>query len=103
MNKIVLIIYCSIIAFFASCADYNRVVKTQDYEYKYEVAKQYYAEGMYNRAALLIQDILSVLKGTDQGEESLYLSGLCNMKAHSYDAAATIFRKYYQTYLRVNM
>ena len=98
MNKIVLIIYCSIIAFFASCADYNRVVKTQDYEYKYEVAKQYYAEGMYNRAALLIQDILSVLKGTDQGEESLYLSGLCNMKAHSYDAAATIFRKYYQTY-----
>ncbi len=99
--KKISIIACTLTLIIAtSCADYNRVVKTQDYEYKYEVAKQYYAEGMYNRAALLIQDVLSVLKGTDQGEESLYLSGLCNMKAHSYDAASTIFRKYYQTYPR---
>lgn len=84
----------------ASCADYNQVVKTQDYEYKYEAAKQYYAEGQYNRAATLLQDILSVLKGTDQGEESLYLTALCNMEAHAYQAAATLFEKYYKTYPR---
>ena len=83
---------------WASCANYNQIVKTQDYTYKYEAAKQYYAEGQYNRAAQLLQDVLSILKGTDQGEESLYLTGLCNMKAHSYDAAATVLRKYYQTY-----
>jgi len=82
----------------ASCADYNNVVKTQDYEYKYEAAKQYYAEGQYNRSATLLADVLAVLKGTDQGEESLYLMGLANMKAHSYDAAVTALRKYYQTY-----
>ena len=90
---------CLLLAMISfSCTDYNRIVKTQDYEYKYEAAKQFYAEGMYNRAALLLQDVLSVLKGTEQGEESLYLTGLCNMKAHSYDAAATVFKKYYQTY-----
>lgn len=84
----------------ASCADYNQVVKTQDYEYKYEAAKQYYAEGQYNRAATLLQDILSVLKGTEQGEESLYLTALCNQEAHAYQAAATLFEKYYKTYPR---
>lgn len=90
---------CLLLAMISfSCTGYNRIVKTQDYEYKYEAAKQFYAEGMYNRAALLLQDVLSVLKGTEQGEESLYLTGLCNMKAHSYDAAATVFKKYYQTY-----
>ena len=73
MKKISIIACMLTLIIATSCADYNRVVKTQDYEYKYEVAKQYYAEGMYNRAALLIQDVLSVLKGTDQGEESLYL------------------------------
>ena len=83
-----------------SCNDYSRIVKTQDYEYKYEAAKQYYAEGQYNRAALLLQDVLSVLKGTEQGEESLYLTGLCNLKAKNYEAAATVMRKYYQTYPR---
>ena len=98
MNKTAIISLCFLsLLFVGSCTDYNQVVKTQDYEYKYEAAKQYYAEGQYNRAALLIQDVLSVLKGTDQGEESLYLSGMCNMKAHAYEAASTIFRKYYQT------
>lgn len=83
-----------------SCGKYDSIVKTQDYEYKYEAAKQYYAEGQYNRAALLLQDVLSVLKGTEQGEESLYLTGLCNMKAKNYESAVTVFRKYYQTYPR---
>ena len=96
--KFIAALSCLLFAMISfSCADYNRIVKTQDYEYKYEAAKQYYAEGMYNRAALLLQDVLSVLKGTEQGEESLYLTGLCNMKAHSYDAAATVFKKYYKT------
>lgn len=83
-----------------SCGKYESIVKTQDYEYKYEAAKQYYAEGQYNRAALLLQDVLSVLKGTEEGEESLYLTGLCNMKAKNYESAVTVFRKYYQTYPR---
>ena len=53
--------------FFAgltSCASYNQVLKTNDYEYKYEAAKQYYAEGQYNRASLMLSEVISVLKGT---------------------------------------
>lgn len=100
MKKLIIATYCCTLLTLSSCNDYARVLKTQDYAYKYEVAKQYYAEGQYNRASLLLQDVLSVLKGTEQGEESLYLSGLCNMKAHNYDAAATVFRKYYETYPR---
>lgn len=83
-----------------ACNDYNNLVKTQDYSYKYEAAKQYFMEGQYNRAATLLSDIISILKGTDQGEESLYLLAQCNMNGHGYEAAATTYRKYYQTYPR---
>lgn len=100
MNRLILITSACALAMLVSCNNYNQVMKTQDYEYKYETAKQYFAEGQYNRAAVLLQDVLSVLKGTEQGEESLYLSGLSNMRAHNYEAATTIFRKYYQTYPR---
>ena len=100
MNKILHAILCSALLLVVSCADYNRIVKTSDYEYKYEAAKQYYAEGQYNRAATVLSDLLTTLKGTDQGEESLYLSGMCNLKSHAYDAASKIFKKYYQTYPR---
>lgn len=96
----ILTIYCCALFAATSCNDFNQIIKTQDYEYKYEAAKQYAAEGQYNRSAQLLGDVLSVLKGTEQGEESLYLTALCNMKAHSYEAAAMTFKKYYQTYPR---
>lgn len=98
MKKYAIVIFCSSLLLMISCVDYNRVVKTQDYEYKYEAAKQYFAEGLYNRSATLLADVQSVLKGTEQGEEALYMMALCNMKAHAYDAAIATFRNYYNTY-----
>ncbi len=99
-KKFTLFLLLGTLLLAASCADYNRIVKTQDYDTKYEAAKRYYAEGMYNRAALLLQDVISALKGTDRGEESLYLLGFCHMNAHSYEAASTVMRKYYESYPR---
>lgn len=98
MNKIFLCLLGLTLCLVSSCVEYNRITKTSDYQYKYEAAKQYYAEGMYNRAALLLNDVITALKGTEQGEESLYLTALANMKAHSYEVAASVFKKYYQTY-----
>ena len=83
---------------FASCSDYNKVDKTPDYTYKYEVAKQYYTQGYYNRSAQTLQQVISVFKGTEAGEESLFLLGMANLNARNYDAAATYLRRYYQSY-----
>ena len=63
-----------------------------------EAAKQYYADGKYTRAVVLLQDVISVLKGTDKGEESLYLLGISAYKARDYEAAANFLKKYYETY-----
>lgn len=82
----------------SSCGSYSKMMKTTDYVYKYEMAKQYYVEGQYNRASLLLQDVVSLLKGTDKGEESLFLLGMSNYRAHAYDAAVAYFKKYYQSY-----
>jgi len=86
------------LALLTACGDYSKVLKTADYDYKYEVAKQYYAEGQYNRAAQMAQDVIALLKGTEKGEESLFLLGMSHFKARNYDAATSVFRKYYQSY-----
>lgn len=96
-NSFLAIVFLSA-ALITSCSDYNKMLKVTDYEYKYEVAKQYYAEGQYNRAALLMQDVIASMKGTENGEESLYLLGMSSYKSKNYDAAASYFRKYYQSY-----
>ncbi len=100
MKKVIPLIFCLVFVSFTSCGDYNLVVKSTDYEYKYEAAKQFYAEGQYNRAATLMQDVIMALKGTDKGEESLFMTGMSNLYARNYEAATSYFRKYYETYPR---
>ena len=82
----------------ASCRGYNTVLKSDDYEYKYEAAKALYAEGRYRQASELFGMLLAPLKGTSYGEESLYMLAESNLKAGDYESAAMFFKKYYQVY-----
>ena len=100
MKQLTIIIVTLVSILLTSCGSYNKVLKTNDYLYKYETAKEYYAAGMYNRSNLLLQDVIRSLKGTDKGEESLYLLAMSSYKAHDYDAAHTYFSKYFQVYPR---
>ena len=44
----------------SSCAhEYNQVLKSGDYTYKYEYAKQSYAQGKYSRAIPLLQELVN--------------------------------------------
>ena len=85
-------------ALFMSCTEYSNVLKTGDYEYKYEAAKALYADGHYRQAAELFSLLLAPLKGTSYGEESLFMLGESNLKAKDYESAVMFLKKYYQTY-----
>ena len=63
-------------ASLTSCGEYNKLLKSTDYEYKYEAAKNYFAKGQYNRSATLLNELITILKGTDKAEESLYMLGI---------------------------
>lgn len=83
-----------------SCSQYNRVLKTTDYEYKYEAAKSLFAEGNYTQSQTILNELINVLKGTDKAEESVYMLGMCYYHKHDYVMASQTFKKYYTTYTR---
>lgn len=87
---------CSLL--LAACSEYSAVLKSNDYEFRYEAAKALYADGHYRQAAELFSLLLAPLKGTSYGEESLYMLAESNLKAKDYESAAMFFRKYYQAY-----
>jgi outer membrane protein assembly factor BamD len=87
-----------ILAFLTGCGDYNSVLKTSDFEYKYEAAKGYYSEGNYRRAAEVFGQVLSVLKGSQYGDECLFMLGMSNYRAGDFEAATQFFKTYYQNY-----
>ncbi len=83
-----------------SCGEYNKLLKSTDYDYKYEAAKSYFAKGQYTRAATLLNELIAILKGTDKAEESLYMLGMCYYNEQDYQTAAQTFIQYYQVYPR---
>lgn len=83
---------------FSSCTDYNALLKTQDYEYKYEAAKQAYAAGRYSQCYQLLDDMLLMFKGTEKGEESLMMMGMCHYRLHDYETSTLYFDRYAKTY-----
>lgn len=83
----------------ASCAgEFNKVYKTSDYDYRYEYAKQMYAEGKYSRAATLLQDMITMKKGSTDAQESLYMLAMSEYLSGDYESAAMTFKKYGTSY-----
>lgn len=93
-----LLAFVLLVMVVASCGNYNSLYKSRDYLYKYEAAKQYYAQGQYNRAALMLDQCIALLKGSEDGEEALYLAAMARLNAKNYHEASTFFKTYYETY-----
>ena len=85
-------------AFLASCGEYNKVIKSTDYINKYEAAKSYFGEGQYIKATTLLEELIPILKGTSDAEESLYMLAMAYYNQGDYISASHYFSNYYNTY-----
>ncbi len=89
-----------VVASLSSCGEYNKLLKSTNYEYKYEAAKNYFAKGKYGKSATLLNELITILKGTDKAEESLYMLGMSYYNQKDYSTAAQTFITYCNTYPR---
>ena len=83
-----------------SCGEYNKVLKSTDYEYKYEAAKSYFGKGQNTKAATILEELITIMKGTDKAEESLYMLGMTYSNQGDFITASHYFTTYYNTYPR---
>lgn len=95
-NKIATVLFAAVA--LTSCNSYNQVVKTTDYDYKYEAAKEYFMAGQYTRSYQLLEELIMMLKGTDKAQESLYMLGLCYYNLRDYETASVYLERYYKSY-----
>ena len=86
--------------FLCSCGEYQRVLKSDDVNYKFDYAKRAYEEGRYVQAATLLKDCITLLKGSDKAEESLYLLAMSHFENKDYVSSGAYFSTYYNSYPR---
>lgn len=82
----------------ASCGEYNKVLKSTDYELKYSYAKKYYNAKQYVKSATLLEELYTIFRGTAYAEESLYLLAQSYYGQKDYQTATQYFQTYYNTY-----
>lgn len=98
MKKSILIA-ASVALLLTGCAsEYNQVYKAATPTYKYEYAKQCFAQGKYSRAIPLLQEVVTMKKGSTEGEECLYMLAMAEYGLKDYETASEYFKKYYASY-----
>ena len=83
---------------FASCDNFNQLVKSTDNEMKYEVAMDYYDRGDYNHALQLFDLLQAAYRNTPRGESITYRTAECYYKQQDYEIAAYYYNKFVGSY-----
>ena len=98
MKKPLLIISTAALLLSSCAHEFNQVYKSDNVQYKYEYAKECFAKGKYVRAITLLQELVTLQKGTENAQESLYMLAMAQYNSKDYETAAQYFKKYYQSY-----
>jgi outer membrane protein assembly factor BamD len=92
------IVLALLAAVMTSCGEYQRAQKSNDYDYKFDYAKRAYEQKRFSQAATLLQDCITVFKGSDRAEESLYLLAMSHYENKDYVNSGAYFKSYYTRY-----
>jgi len=96
MRKITTILLLALV--LNSCGEYQKVLKSDDYNYKYTKAVAYYETEDFNRAMPLFNELSTVLRGTAKMQEVSYYFAYCHYSNGDNLMAAYLFKNYTQNY-----
>lgn len=94
------ILFLFFFAVLASCGPFNKLEKSTNWEELYNGANRYYQEGEYNKAIILYEKVLPVIKGSEKAEMAEYNYANCHFKTKRYIEAAGYFNNFFRTYNR---
>jgi len=92
MRKLIIALF--IIPIVVSCSQYQKILKSEDYEMKLTKAMEYYEAEDYMRAVTLLNDLQGVYRGTDKAEEISFNIAKCYYGLGDYLMAGHTFRQF---------
>lgn len=81
-----------------SCGEYQKILKSKDPEYKFDMALRYFDEGKYVRSQTLLDDVATYYKGTERAQEVMVYLARSYMGQKDYSSAADYFQSYLRNY-----
>jgi len=81
-----------------SCGEYQKLLKSDDAELKYNKAVEYFDKGDFMRASTLFDAVASYYKGTDRSETVLNYMAKSFVGQKDYFSAGEYYKTYVKTY-----
>ena len=92
-------IFCLVIlTLFLSCSNYQKLLKSTDFDNKFESAVSYYDNSDYSRALPLFEDLLGAFKGSSKSEDVYYYYIYCTFHLGDYYNASYHFKNFSKTF-----
>lgn len=92
------ILIFSVLTLVFSCSKYDKLVKSTDLDKKHEAAMKYYDKGNYAKALTLLEELVSVYRGTAKAESILFYYSYTNYNMGDYVLAGYHFKNFTKTY-----
>lgn len=92
--KVKLYIISLLLLILCSCSEYNKLLKSTDYELKKTKALEFYAESKYVKTTELLRQILARYRGTEEGEELNWINAQSYYGMKDYMMAGMQFQQF---------
>lgn len=77
----------------SSCGEYQKIVKSTDYEYKLKKAREFYDKKDYNKASQLYAELINIYRGTNRADQVYYYLAKSNFGQRDYLMGGHYFRQ----------
>jgi outer membrane protein assembly factor BamD len=98
-NRPIIVLVILIVAtLLGGCGEYEKLLKSRDFEKKYETAVAYYEEGEFVRAATLLDQVANIYRGTIKADTVKYYQAKSYYGQRDYMMAGHYFSELSMTY-----
>ncbi|MCC6761514.1 outer membrane protein assembly factor BamD [Phnomibacter sp. MR] len=81
-----------------SCSDVGKILKSSDYNMKLAKANEYYDAKKYTQAQLIYEDVMPVIKGSAEYENTYYKWAYCHYNQKDYLNAENLFKGFFENF-----
>src|SRR5450755_983192 len=78
--------------------NFNKILKSTDYNFKLQMAEKYYLNKDYNHAQMLYDDLYRVMKGSEHFEDIWYKYAYCAFYLKDYINAENLFKGFVEAF-----
>jgi len=90
--------FLSVVVFFTSCSDYQKLLNGDDITAKYKEAEVYYNNGEYRKANRLFEQIVPNYRGKPQAQRIIFFFADSYFQTKSYSLAAYQYENFVKSY-----